>query len=149
MSATRADTASVVAVPPAQPCWLRAVARRPELPRVVVVSSSSLVRFRLRRELQERGFAVTEASELTGPAVVRAALGADIVVVDAAPTSSACRYMLRSLRTDASTERVPVVLLTADTQTVRQELLSVGADGLVPHNEDFDALAATLSLHLR
>ena len=150
MSATRADTASVVAVPPGpQPCWLRVVSRSPELPRVLVVSSSSLVRFKLCRELQSRGFSVSEAGELTGPAVVRAALGADAVLVDAPPTSSACRYMLRSLRTDASTERVPVLLLTADSPAVRLELLSVGADGLVPHNADFDALAATLGLHLR
>jgi DNA-binding NarL/FixJ family response regulator len=42
-----------------------------------------------------------------------------------------------------------VLLLTADSPTVRQELLAVGADGLVPHDEDFDALAATLGLHLR
>ena len=149
MSATRADIASVVAVPPGpQPCWLRA-AQNPDLPRVLVVSASSLVRFRLRRELQSRGFCVNEASELTGPAVVRAALGVDAVLVDAAPTSSPCRYMLRSLRTDAATERVPVLLLTADSPAVRQELLAVGADGLVPQNEDFDAIAATLSLHLR
>jgi DNA-binding response OmpR family regulator len=46
-------------------------------------------------------------------------------------------------------ERVPVLLLTADSLTVRQELLAVGADGLMPHNEDFDALAATLGLQLR
>ncbi len=135
------------------PPWLRVVGDDEEvdMPRVVIISSSGLVRFGLKRALTPRGFDVVDLMEMTGAAAARALkdVGADVVLLDSSATSPACRSFVRALREDAATARTPILLLAEDTDEARRNVLAAGCDGLVPEVDDFDALAATLRLHLK
>ena len=121
------------------------------MPRVVVLSTSGLVRFRIKRELTPRGFVVVDCSDIGGPCATRAVkdANADVILVDTGATTAACRYLMASLKDDPATRRTPVLLLAEDGEDARREILAAGADGLVPQVDDFDALAAMLRLHLR
>lgn len=121
-----------------------------EMPRVVVISTSGLVRFRLKRELTPRGFFVVDCPDLGGVGATRAVKDAkaDVILVDSSATSSACRFLMASLKLDPATRRTPVLLLAADSEAARRDVLAAGADGLIPEVDDFDALAAMLRLHL-
>ena len=121
------------------------------MPKVVVLSPSGLVRFRLKKELWPRGFDVVETDDCVGASKAVRDQHIDIVLIDACSTSSAGLNLVRRLKDDPAISRTPVLFLddhvpAGDEGAV---LLAAGADGVVPRSDDFDALAATLSLHMR
>ena len=120
------------------------------MPRVLVLSPSGLVRFRVKRELKHRGFDVvdTDGGEGFANRCVRAERP-DVVLVDTCAGSAAGERLVRSLKGDPTTSATPVVLFSDDEPLARAAVLLLGADGVVPRGDDFDALAATLSLHLK
>lgn len=132
------------------PPWLRVVDdEEMAMPRVVVISSSGLVRFGLRRALMPRGFDVVDVEAGADAARLIKGAEADVVLLDSAASSPACRFLMRSLKDDPATRRTPVLLIADDGVEARRSVLAAGADGLVPRVDDFDALAATLRLHLK
>ncbi len=126
--------------------------REDDMPRVVVISTSGLVRFRLRRELTPRGFVVVDVEHIDGGTsrAVREAR-ADVVLIDANSGTPTGRHLVRALKHDPSLHKTPVLFLDdrVPSDETRASVLASGADGIVPRGEDFDALAATLSLHMR
>lgn len=122
----------------------------PDMPKILVLSPSGLVRFRVKNELRPRGFVVVEANGAEGFAnrAVRAERP-DVVLVDACATSAAGERLVRSLKDDPTTSKTPLLLFSDDGPEARAAVLGLGADGVVPRKDDFDALAETLSLHLK
>lgn len=122
------------------------------MPRVVVISASGLVRFSLQRELGPRGFVVIQVGDV-GQDAVRAVRDAhaDVVLVDAGCATAAGRILVKHLKQDPEIRRTPVLFLDdrSPGEEARRQVLTDGADGIVPRGDDFDALAATLKLHLR
>jgi DNA-binding response OmpR family regulator len=123
------------------------------MPRVVVVSTSGLVRYSLSRELQPRGFVVINVNDV-GADAIHAAREAvpDVVLVDAGSASANGRFLVKRLKQEPALRRTPVLFLDERVPTgveARQRVLDDGADGVVARTDDFDALAATLKLHLR
>ena len=120
------------------------------MPKVLVLSPSGLVRFRVKPELQPRGFLVVEMDGAEGAAVraVRAERP-DVVLVDACATSTAGERLVRALKASPTTAHTPLILFSDDGPDARAAVLDLGADGVVPRKDDFDALAETLSLHLK
>ena len=122
------------------------------MPRVVVISKSGMVRFQVKRELGPRGFVVVDLPEsFTPAAMVRGVESsrADIVIVDGNASSAASRFLLRTLKDAPSIRRTPVLFLADDRPDTRESVLAAGADGVIPRMDDFDAVAATLHLHLK
>jgi DNA-binding NarL/FixJ family response regulator len=119
-------------------------------PCVLVVSASGLVRARVRRELVPRGFCVVEAegSLAAAPQAVRAARP-DVVLVDEPTESNFGVRLLHALKGDPLSRAVPVLMFSDEAPERRSLVLAMGADGVVPRSADFDALAATISLHLK
>jgi PleD family two-component response regulator len=119
-------------------------------PCVLVISTSGLVRARVRRELSPRGFSVVEAegSLAVAPQAVRTNRP-DVVLVDDAPESDFGARLVRALKGDPASHAVPVLLFSDDSPERRSAVLRLGADGVVSRSPDFDALAATISLHLK
>lgn len=123
------------------------------MPRVVVVSTSGLVRYSLSRELQPRGFVVINVNDV-GADAIHAAREAvpDVVLVDAGSASANGRFLVKRLKQEPALRRTPVLFLDERVPNgveARQRVLDDGADGVVARSDDFDALAAALKLHLR
>jgi len=122
------------------------------MPRVVVISPSSLVRFRLQRELSPRGFIVIDVAD-AGAGAARAIrdAAADVVLIDGGCATATGRILVKHLKQDPAIRRTPVLFLDDRDpgEEARRQVLHDGADGIVPRGDDFDALAATLTLHLR
>jgi DNA-binding response OmpR family regulator len=121
------------------------------MPRVVLISTSGLVRFRLRRELTPRGFVVVDVDNIGDTTRAVANANADVVLIDASSGTPTGRHLVKALKHDPKLRRTPVLFLddSAPSEETRQSVLAAGADGIVPRGDDFDALAATLSLHMR
>lgn len=130
---------------------IRVVADEVDMPRVVVVSACTLVHFRLRRELAPRGFVVVNV--VAGAGAVRAVTdaAADVVLVDAGSNTPTGRFIVKSLKQEPALQRTPVLFLDDRPHSADdgRQLLRDGADGVVSRSDDFDALAATVTLHLR
>ncbi len=120
------------------------------MPKILVLSPSGLVRFRIKNELKPRGFVVVDmdASEGFANRAVRAERP-DVILIDACATSAAGERLVRSLKDDPTTSATPVLLFSDDEPEARAAVLNLGADGVVPRKDDFDALAETISLHLK
>lgn len=122
------------------------------MPRVVVISKSGMVRFQCKRELAPRGYHVVDMPEAFTPAAVVRSVErarADVVIVDGNASSASSRFLLRTLKDAPSIGRTPVLFLADDRPDHREAILSAGADGVIPRADDFDAVAATLALHLK
>jgi DNA-binding response OmpR family regulator len=124
-----------------------------DMPRVVVVSTSGLVRYSLSRELQPRGFVVINVNDVGADAVHATTDAApDVVLIDAGSASHNGRFLVKRFKQEPSLRRTPVLFLDDRVPTgieARQKVLDDGADGVVARSDDFDALAAVLKLHLR
>ncbi len=120
------------------------------MPKVLVLSPSGLVRFRVKKELKPRGFDVVEGdgADTVANRLVRAERP-DVVLVDASASSSAGERLVRCLKGDPLTASTPVLFFSDDALEARSAVLDVGADGVVPRLDDFDGLAETLALHLK
>lgn len=119
------------------------------LPKVLVLSASALVRFRVKKELKPRGFQVVELEgEGFANRMVRAEQP-DVILIDTCATSPQGARLVRSLKDDPTTSGIPVLLFSDDAPESRAALFGLGADGVVPRRDDFDALAETLTLHLK
>lgn len=120
------------------------------MPKILVLSPSGLVRFRVKKELKPRGFDVVESdgNDAFANRIVRAERP-DVVLVDAYANSSAGERLVKCLKEDPTTASTPVLFFSDDTPESRALVLSLGADGVVPRRDDFDALAETLTLHLK
>lgn len=120
------------------------------MPKVLVLSASGLVRFRVKKELKPRGFDVvdTDGSEGFAARAVRAEQP-DVVLLDTNANSIVGERLVRSLKEDPTTSTTPLLLFSDDTPEARAAVLGIGADGVVSRRDDFDALAATISLHLK
>jgi len=121
------------------------------MPRIVVISTCKLVHFRLRRELSPRGFIVFDVDAGAGAARAVKDAAADVVLVDAGSNTPTGRFIVKSLKQDPAIRRTPVLFLDDRVPSAddRRQVLEDGADGVVSRSDDFDALAATLTLHLR
>jgi two-component system cell cycle response regulator len=84
---------------------------------VLVADDSQMVRVMLRRQLEQRGLRVAEASD--GHEAVRACriLGPDMVLLDVEMPGLDGHTVLRILQEDAELRDIPVVFLTARTGT--------------------------------
>ena len=118
------------------------------MPKVLVLSPSGLVRFRVKKELRPRGFDVIDGDDAFANRLVRAERP-DVILVDASATSAAGERLVKSLKDDPATSSVPLLFFSDDTPEARSAVLALGADGVVPRRDDFDALAETLTLHLK
>jgi DNA-binding response OmpR family regulator len=128
----------------------RRAEREERMPKVLVLSASGLVRFRVKKELKPRGFDVvdTDGSEGFAARAVRAEQP-DVVLLDTNANSIVGERLVRSLKEDPTTSTTPLLLFSDDTPEARAAVLGIGADGVVSRRDDFDALAATISLHLK
>jgi DNA-binding NarL/FixJ family response regulator len=119
-------------------------------PKVLVLSPSGLVRFQVNKELRPRGFDVVEGegTEAFANRTVRAERP-DVVLVDATINSALGERVVKCLKEDPATASTPVLFFSDDPIEARAAVLSLGADGVVPRDDDFDALAETLTLHLK
>jgi len=123
------------------------------MPRVLVLSSSGLVRFRVKRELKHRGFEVVEADG--GEGFVNRAVRAqrpDVILIDTCGTGNSGELVVRGLKGDPTTSSTPVIMFSDETPESpwnRADIFRFGADGVATRRDDFDALAETLSLHLK
>jgi CheY-like chemotaxis protein len=115
--------------------------------RMVLVSSSAIVRYRLQRELGARGIDVEAALDVSDALAV--AGSADVILVDAAATSAAGQHVVRRLK--QAVGRVPVLFLDERSPQGDEhaEILRAGADGVVLSGDDVEAIAGTIALHLR
>ncbi|MDP2342816.1 MAG: response regulator [Deltaproteobacteria bacterium] len=120
------------------------------MPKVLVLSPSGLVLFRVKKELKTRGFDVVDSdgSDAFPNRIVRAERP-DVILVDASANSTTGERLVKCLKEDPTTASTPVLFFSDDTPESRSQVLSSGADGVVPRKDDFDALAETLSLHLK
>lgn len=120
------------------------------MPKILVLSPSGLVRFRVKKELQPRGFKVVDMDGSEGFAnrAVRAERP-DVVLVDACALSVLGERLVRALKEDPTTSGTPLLMFSDDGPDARAALLGFGADGVVPRKDDFDALAETITLHLK
>jgi len=123
----------------------KAVASEAAKPRVVLVSSSAIVRYQIQRELVARHFVVIVKDDIS--AALTYAANADVVVVDAVCTSAAGQNAVRRLK--EAVGRVPVLFLDdrAPVGDEHGQILRAGADGVVLR-DDVDAIAATLHMYV-
>jgi DNA-binding response OmpR family regulator len=138
-------------LPPRLGPRLRLVNDEVDMPRIVVISTCKLVHFKLRRELSPRGFVVLTVEVGAGASRAVKDAAADVVLVDAGSTTPTGRFIVKSLKQDPAIKRTPVLFLDDRVPSAddRRQVLDDGADGVVSRSDDFDALAATLTMHLR
>lgn len=111
---------------------------------VVVVDDAADVRMLLQVLLELEGFTVTATADgPTGLAAVRAAQP-DVVLLDVQLPGMDGTEVLRQLRTDPPTARLPVVLLTGAPEQDTPGLLRLGATGVLRKPFDPDTVGAQL-----
>jgi CheY-like chemotaxis protein len=112
---------------------------------VVIVDDAADVRMLLQVLLELDGFTVTATAD--GPAGLAAVRDArpDVVLLDVQLPGMAGTEVLRRLRADAPTARLPVVLLTGAPEQDTPALLDLGATGVLRKPFDPDTVGAQLS----
>lgn len=111
---------------------------------VVLVDDAADVRMLLQVLLELEGFTVTAAADgPAGLAAVRAARP-DVVLLDVQLPGMDGTEVLRHLRDDPATAGLPVVLLTGAPAQDTEELLGLGATGVLRKPFDPDSVAAQL-----
>ena len=124
--------------------------RQGHVPKVLVLSPSALVRFQVKKELNPRGFDVVDGSE-SDPFVNRLVrtLRPDVILVDASARAASGVRLVKSLKDDPASASTPLLFFSDDTTDSRSQIFAIGADGIAPSRGDFDALAETLTLHIK
>ena len=112
---------------------------------VVLVDDAADVRVLLQLLLELEGFEVTAAAD--GPAGLAAvrATRPDVVLLDVQLPGMDGTEVLRLLRADPPTARLPVVLLTGSPEQDTPALLGLGATGVLRKPFDPDTVGAQLT----
>lgn len=122
----------------------------PGAPQILVIDDSGENRFYIRRRLSQDGYDVTEAA--SGPEGLELLSNSpvDLVILDMQMPGMDGLDTLAELRRRHPFRRLPVLMLSADTQTSSKvEALERGADDYLPKPIEYDFLKAKLRQYLR
>jgi len=117
--------------------------------KIVVIDDSRLYRGVLKKALSEAGYEVETAAD--GKAGVDLVIGLlpDLVVTDMDMPVMCGEEVCRRLKAEATTQMIPIIMLTANRTTDKITQLDAGADDYIPKSNDLAELLAKVRVFLR
>jgi two-component system sensor histidine kinase ChiS len=117
--------------------------------KIVVIDDSRLYRGVLKKALSEAGYQVETAAD--GKAGVDLVIGLlpDLVVTDMDMPVMCGEEVCRRLKAEATTQMIPIIMLTANRTTDKITQLDAGADDYIPKSNDLAELLAKVRVFLR
>jgi CheY-like chemotaxis protein/predicted Ser/Thr protein kinase len=119
-------------------------------PQILVVDDSGENRLYIRHRLQQDGYQVVVAESGPEGLELLESVAVDLVILDVQMPGMDGLETLAEMRRRHPLRRLPVLMLSADTQTARKvEALELGAEDYLPKPLEYEFLLAKLRQHLR